>query len=309
MSLFEDQPIGGSGSVVNSLVRISVTFCQWVGDSFDGASLPRERGAKHWSLAGRLPILRSSAPKYTQKDWPLDDRSPPTQRKHIVPLLILGCVALGLAYMFRGALSFEALSENRTRLLEFRDAHYSLSVLSFVAAYTVIVGFSLPGATVATLAGGFLFSTFPGVVFNIIGATLGASALFLAARWGFGDWLSSKLDASEGRIHKIKRGIDDNQWSMLFLMRFTPVVPFFLANLLPALLGVAFHRFVISTALGIIPGALILTSVGAGLGTVFDQGAYPDFGILFEPKVFLPILGLCLLAIAPMLLKMRRKER
>ncbi len=233
---------------------------------------------------------------------------PSTQRKHLVPLLVLLCVALALAYVFRDALSYEALSENRMRLIALRDAHYALTVLGFVAAYTVIVGFSLPGATVATLTGGFLFGTFPGVIFNITGATFGASLLFLAARWGLGGWLASKLDASEGRIHKIKQGIDENQWSMLFLMRFMPVVPFFVANLLPALFGVAFHRFVISTALGIIPGALILTSVGAGLGEVFDQGGRPDLSVLFEPKILLPILGLCLLSIAPMVIKARGKE-
>jgi uncharacterized membrane protein YdjX (TVP38/TMEM64 family) len=60
------------------------------------------------------------------------------------------------------------------------------SVLAFVAAYVAIVALSLPGATVATLTGGFLFGMFPGVLLNVTGATIGACLIFLAARAGFG---------------------------------------------------------------------------------------------------------------------------
>ncbi|SFJ43727.1 TVP38/TMEM64 family protein [Celeribacter neptunius] len=229
-------------------------------------------------------------------------------RHHFWVLLILAGLGLGLSIMLREHLSFEALSENRAQLLAYTERYAVLSVVLFVTCYTVIVALSLPGATVATLTGGFLFGTFPGVLFNMSGAIMGASVLFLAARWGLGDWLASKIDASEGRIHKIKHGIDENQWSMLFLIRFLPLVPFFVANLLPALFGVRFYRFFISTALGIIPGALILTSVGAGLGSVFERGEAPDLGVFFTPPILLPTLGLCLLALLPILWKVWRKE-
>ena len=167
---------------------------------------------------------------------------------------------------------------------------------------------SLPGATIATLTGGFLFATFPGALFNVAGATLGATGVFLAARWGLGARLGAKLDAQDGKIKVIKDGLDNNQWSMLFLMRLVPVVPFFVANLLPAFLAVAWHRFVISTFLGIIPGAVVYTSVGAGLADVFARGESPDLGIIFEAHILLPILGLAALAALPVLLKALRRE-
>ncbi|WP_439105025.1 TVP38/TMEM64 family protein [Celeribacter marinus] len=192
--------------------------------------------------------------------------------------------------------------------MAYRDAHFGLSVALFMVVYAGIVAFSLPGATIATLTGGFLFATFPGAVFNIIAATSGACLLFLAARWGLGDWLSTKMETGSPRVQRIKRGLDDNQWSMLFLMRLAPVVPFFVANLLPALLGASFHRFAISTAIGIIPGAIVYTSVGAGLGKVFEAGASPDLGLIFEPHILLPILGLCALAILPIFLNSRTKQ-
>ena len=228
--------------------------------------------------------------------------------KRLPLIAILAVAAIG-AFTLRDYLSFEALAHNREALLAFRDSNYLLTVVAFVAAYVGIVAFSLPGATVATLTGGFLFATFPGALINIIGATVGATIIFLAARWGLGEKLAAKMESSDGAVRKIKDGIDENQWSMLFLIRLVPAVPFFVANLVPALVGVPLHRFAISTFLGIIPGAVVYTSVGAGLGEVFARGETPDLGIIFEPHILLPILGLCVLAALPIVLKAVRGKK
>lgn len=222
----------------------------------------------------------------------------------LLPLSGIALAAVLGAIFLKDSLSFDALRENREALLAFRDSYYGLTVVSFVLAYVVIVGFSLPGATIATLTGGFLFATFPGALFNVMGATLGATLIFLAARWGLGARLGAKLQESDGKIKAIKDGITENQWSMLFLIRLVPAVPFFVANLLPAFLDVPLRRFVISTFFGIIPGAVVYTSVGAGLGEVFARGESPDLGIIFEPHVLLPLLGLAALAALPIVLKM-----
>ncbi|QMU56870.1 MAG: TVP38/TMEM64 family protein [Boseongicola sp.] len=236
-------------------------------------------------------------------------RAPKEGLARRLPLLIILIVAVIGAFTLRDYLSFDALAANREALIAFRDANYLLTVLAFIAAYVVIVGFSLPGATIATLTGGFLFTTFPGALFNVTAATIGATAIFLAARWGFGEKLGAKLEASDGAVKKIKEGIDENQWSMLFLIRLVPAVPFFVANLVPSFLEVPLHRFVISTFLGIIPGAVVYTSVGAGLGEVFARGETPNLGIIFEPQILLPILGLSALAALPILLKAVRGKK
>jgi hypothetical protein len=90
---------------------------------------------------------------------------------------------------------------------------------------------------------------------------------------------------------------------MLFLIRLVPAVPFFVANLMPAFLDVPLRRFVISTFFGIMPGAVVYTSVGAGLGEVFARGETPNLGIIFEPQILLPILGLAALAALPIIVK------
>lgn len=227
----------------------------------------------------------------------------------LLPILALVAGAGIGWWLLRDTLTFEALAENREALLAFRDDNYLLTVAVFIAIYVAVVAFSLPGATIATLTGGFLFATFPGTLFNVAGATLGATALFLAARWGFGEKLAARMDATEGMVGRIKAGIDENQWSMLFLIRLVPAVPFFVANIVPALVNVSLFRFVISTFLGIIPGALVYTSVGAGLGEVFARGETPDLGIIFEPQILLPLLGLAALALVPVVLKAVRGKK
>ncbi len=224
----------------------------------------------------------------------------------LLPLLVIGVAAVMGAIYLKDYLSFDALRDNREALIAFRDANYFATVAVFMVAYIVIVAFSLPGATIATLTGGFLFATFPGALFNVAAATIGATLIFLAARWGLGERLGAKLESSDGKIKAIKDGIDENQWSMLFLIRLVPAVPFFVANLLPAFLEVPLRRFVVSTFVGIIPGGVVYTSVGAGLGEVFASGETPNLGIIFEPHILLPILGLCALAALPIALKALR---
>lgn len=226
-----------------------------------------------------------------------------------LPLVIVLAVAVIGGYALKDHLNFAALAAHRETLLAWRDAHYLLTVAGFIAAYAVMVGFGLPGATIATLTGGFLFATFPGVLFNITAATLGAMGIFLVARAGLGAQLAARMDGASGPIKRLKEGIDRSQWEMLFLMRLVPVVPFFVANLLPALVGVPLSRYAISTCLGIIPGAIVYTSVGAGLGEVFAAGEAPDLGIIFEPHVLLPLLGLAGLAALPLVIKALRGQK
>ena len=224
------------------------------------------------------------------------------------PFLAILAIA-GLGYVFlRPWLGFDMLAMYRHEMMGFVSSRYLLAVLTFVGVYVIIAGLSLPGATAATLTGGFLFGLFPGVLYNITGATLGAMAIFLAARMGYGERLSARIDASEGRVHRLKQGIDENQWSVLFLMRLIPVVPFFVANVVAALLNVSLWRFFVTTALGIVLGAIVYTSVGAGLGEVFEAGRTPDLGIIFAPHILWPLIGLCVLAALPILLNLIRSR-
>ena len=223
-----------------------------------------------------------------------------------LPLAAIGAAALLGAFFLRDYLSFQTLADNRDALIAFRDANYVLTVAVFVAAYIAIVAFSLPGAAIATLTGGFLFGLFPGALFNAGAATVGATFIFLAAKYGLGDRLAARMDASDGVVKRIKDGIREDETSYLFIMRLVPAVPFFVANLIPAFVGVGLGKYVVTTFLGILPGSVVYTWVGAGLGEVFARGETPNLGIIFEPHILGPILGLVALALLPILLKRLR---
>ncbi len=228
--------------------------------------------------------------------------------KKLLPLLVIILVAITGSIYLRDYLTFDSLRENREALLAWRDANFLLAALGFMAVYIVIVAFSLPGAAVASLTGGFLFGLFPGALFNIGAATIGATLIFMAARMGLGEYLSRKMEGSEGVAGKIKRGLDENEVSFLLLMRLVPAFPFFVANLVPALVGTRLTRFVWTTFVGIIPGGVVYTWVGSGLGEVFARGESPNLGIIFEPQILLPILALCALSALPVILKLFRKK-
>lgn len=239
-----------------------------------------------------------------------DHSHPPRGRlRRAAPLFVLALGATIGAWALGDTLSFEALRDNRDTLLALRDSHYAATIAGFVALYVLIVAFSLPGATMATLTGGFLFGTWVGTAVNVSAATLGAVLIFSAVRMGFGAKLAARMETSPGLVGRIKQGIDTNQWSMLFLIRLVPAVPFFVANIVPALVGVPLVRFAVSTFLGIIPAGLVYTSVGAGLGDVFAAGARPDLGVIFQPHILGPLLGLCALALLPVGLSVWRGRK
>ncbi len=223
--------------------------------------------------------------------------------RKLIPLIVIAIVALIGFFTLRDYLSFQALADNREALLARRDDNYLFAVVAFMVIYIVIVAFSLPGAAVASLTGGFLFAVFPGTFLNVTSATIGAVLIFAAARYGLGDYLGRKLDNASGVVGKINKGLDENEVSFLLLMRLVPAFPFFVANLVPALVGTAITRFAWTTFVGIIPGALVYTWVGAGLGEVFARGETPNLGIIFEWQILGPILALCALAALPIVLK------
>ncbi len=241
-------------------------------------------------------------------DRSLMTTTPPPPRNGLaakLPIIVILIVAVAGFIFLRKYISFDLLAKNHADLIAFRDAHYLTSVLGFIAAYALVVGFSLPGATLMTLTGGFLFGLFPGVAYNVVAATIGACAIFLAARTGFGASLSQRMAAGGGAAARLQSALRENEWSMLFIMRLVPIVPFFLANLIPAFTGTKVSRFVISTCLGIIPGALVFTSIGSGLGEVFARGEMPDLSIFWQPHIIGPILGLAALSALPIFLKRR----
>ena len=135
--------------------------------------------------------------------------------------------------------SFQHLREHHQRLTEFVAAHAVQAALIYLALYIVFVALSLPGAIWLTVAAGFLFGAVMGSILSVLAATVGATLLFLATKTSLGDYLRAHAGPW---LAKVERGFADNQWSYLLMMRLFPAIPFFIANLVPAFLGVPLCR-------------------------------------------------------------------
>ena len=226
--------------------------------------------------------------------------------KRLLPLGVIG-VALALFFALGGPdyVSIDALRDNRDVLAALVADNFALVFLGFIALYALLVGISFPGAGLLSIFGGFLFGTITGTLGIVVGATLGATAIFLAARYAFGDALRAKAGPY---MAKFEDGLRENELSYLFILRLVPIFPFFIVNIVPALFDVRLRNYVLSTLFGIIPGSLVYASVGAGIGAIFDAGGDVQLsGLMLQPKVILPILGLIALSLVPVLYKRFRK--
>lgn len=203
-------------------------------------------------------------------------------------------------------LSLETLRDNRQALTDWRGNHAVLAAFAFILGYTLIVALSLPGAVWMTIAGGFLFGPVLGTVYVVVAATIGATVIFLAARSAFHDLLQAKAGPA---IRKMEAGFRENALSYLLFLRLVPIFPFWLVNLVPAFLGVPLRTFVVGTLLGIVPGSVVYTLVGNGLGAVLEAGGTPDLGLIFTPEILAPIVGLALLSLVPVAYKRFRRHR
>lgn len=219
-------------------------------------------------------------------------------------LLPLAAVAVAIAAVFAldldRYLSFEMLKSHRQTVLAWYDDNPALVILGFMGTYALVVALSLPGAVWMTLIAGFLFGTVAGTFFVVAAATIGALIIFLIARYALADFFHEKA-GDAGR--RMEEGFRKDALSYLLFLRLVPLFPFWLVNLVPALLGVPARTFVIGTFFGIIPGSAVFCSVGNGLGAIFDAGGKPDLGIIFEPEVLGPLLALAILSLVPVAYK------
>lgn len=237
--------------------------------------------------------------------------SEPAPRKsrltRALPILVL--VAGAAAFFALGLhryVNFATLAAHRAALVEWVAAHGLLAPVVYILVYVVVAAFSLPVSALVSITGGFLFGIVLGACYAVIGATIGATILFIAARTALADLLRAKAGSA---IKRMEEGFRCNAMSYLLVLRLVPLFPFFLVNLVPAFLGVSLRTYVIATFLGIIPGAVVYASVGNGLGAVFDRGGEPDLKIIFSAPILLPILGLILLALVPVIYKRWRARR
>lgn len=185
--------------------------------------------------------------------------------------------------------NFDNLKVHRHQILQFVSEHEVWSVLAFVLLYALSTALSLPIATVLTLMGGFLFGGILGTLYIVIGATLGAVAIFLIARSSLGTTLREKAGPF---YSKVSDNMKENAIGYMLFLRLVPIFPFFLVNILPALFNIRLLPYTLTTIIGIIPATFVYANIGRQLGhisTISDL-ASPQIAIAFSLLGFFALI-------------------
>ncbi|MFO0774269.1 MAG: TVP38/TMEM64 family protein [Nitrospiraceae bacterium] len=209
-----------------------------------------------------------------------------------VAMLAVGVAILGLFYYFDlGAwLTLANVKAHRDDLLRAAEQHLVATAIAYVGVYATVTGFSLPGAAILTLAGGFMFGALLGAALANIGATIGATGAFALSRYVLRDWVERTFG---DRVASLQAGFSRDAFTYLLTLRLVPLFPFFLVNLVAGLTRIPLMTYVVATSLGIIPGGLVYAFAGRQLGSIDSLADVASPGVLFA----FSLLGL--LALVP----------
>ncbi|THV23371.1 TVP38/TMEM64 family protein [Peteryoungia ipomoeae] len=224
-------------------------------------------------------------------------------------LFVVAGLALGYALGLQDYLSLGFLAEKREVLQAYVEANLFWSALLFLVVYIAAVAFSFPAASVLTIFGGFLFGWLMGGALVAVGATIGASIVFLATRSAFGGFLRHRVD---GVLKKLADGFRNNAFGYLFVIRLAPVFPFFVVNIAAALFDISLGRFVTATFFGILPGTFAYAYLGQGVDSVLvaaqENGREAQISDLVTRDITLAFLALALVALIPTIVKQVRRR-
>lgn len=199
---------------------------------------------------------------------PPPQAAPPPGSRALKLSLVALFVGVVVAFFALGGhryLSLDAIKANRDALLAFTQQHFAASLAIAFVVYVAVTAFSLPGGLVMSLTVGFLFGRWVGTALVVAAATIGATLVFVAARYVFADAARKRLGALGERINA---GFTENAFSYLLFLRLVPLFPFFLVNLAPAFTSIPLPTYVLATFVGIIPGTFVFVNLGQTLGRI-----------------------------------------
>lgn len=136
--------------------------------------------------------------------------------------------------------------------------------VAYVGAYVLGAVLLIPGS-VLTLAAGAIFGLIRGTALVLVGATLGAAAAFLVARYVARGYVERRIGT--GRLAAVDRALARKGFRLVLLLRLTPVVPYSLLNYSLGLTQVRFRDFLLASA-GMLPGTVLYVYYGKVIGDV-----------------------------------------
>jgi uncharacterized membrane protein YdjX (TVP38/TMEM64 family) len=226
----------------------------------------------------------------TRRRWP----------KLALAALFLAVLAAFFALDGPGYLSLDAIKQQRDDLLAFTQAHYTQALLIAFLAYVIATSFSIPSGTLFALLLGFLFGRWVATATIVVGGTLGTSLLFLTVRYLFAEPIRRRLGPM---ARKIEAGFTRNAFCWMLFLRLTPMVPYFLVNLIPTVTGIRLRTYALATMIGIVPVTFVFTNLGQTLGRIDSTRD------LLSPEVLTSLALLGVLALIPVAVRFAASSR
>ncbi|HXO20309.1 MAG TPA: TVP38/TMEM64 family protein [Thermoanaerobaculia bacterium] len=137
--------------------------------------------------------------------------------------------------------------------------------LVFIAGYAVATVAFVPGALL-TLAAGAIFGLVRGTLYTFVGATIGAAAAFLVARYAARAAIERKT-AGNPRFQAIDRAVSKEGFKVVALLRLSPIFPFNLLNYALGLTQVRFLDYFLGS-IAMLPGTLLYVYYGKAAGSL-----------------------------------------
>ena len=238
--------------------------------------------------------------KQVALDEPGDDEAKIRPRKAYWRFVPIGMLIAGLTLAYSMGwldhLSLAALGETRETLKQIVLDNPVLAPAIFVLFYAVVI--SLPAGAVLTIISGFLFGWLAGALYAIVAATIGGTAMFLAARMAFGGFLKNRSGTTPAQF---ATAFEEDAFSYLLAMRIAPFIPFFIVSITPAFFNVRLKTFLAATLIRVLPGAFAYAWLGHGLDSLLvaaeASGRELTVSDLVTPEITIALLALTLVAV------------
>ena len=174
----------------------------------------------------------------------------------------------------------------------------SFLFIIFSAIWVFLAGFLSPLA----IFSGFMFGKWFGLIYVVLGGSLGATALYLFANYFLKDLIKKNFT---NNFSFLAEKFEKSELVYLLLYRFIGGIPFVISNMLPCIFNVKPGNFFVSTVIGISPQIFLIVSIGSSLEKILNmEEEMPKISeIIFLPSIYIPIVIFIFLIILSMFLK------
>lgn len=224
--------------------------------------------------------------------------TPQSKKRFIIGMIVLAIMAFIWFSGIRKCFTFDYIKTQSDWLRMQVETNYWKTVFLYLISFVIVVIFCLPGAAVMSIVGGYLFGVFFGLLYLIIGATIGAIIFFLVVRYLLGSYLQVRFAS---KLHRFNQLIARRGWLFLLMLRCLPLIPFAMVNILAGLTNIKFSTFVWTTIVGVIPTGIIFAYAGRQLGTI------KSLHDIFTPSILGALVLIMVVVCLPVLINRYRK--